>query len=58
MVNKPQILEVVQRKASAMLGRPIRVVAIDKSKKKGSSRQLEELLSYGRAHPECISIKE
>ncbi len=57
-VNKPQILEVVTRKASAMLGRPITVKVADRSAKPRKSQQMEQLLNFGRAHGDIIKIKD
>ncbi|MBQ9167669.1 MAG: DNA polymerase III subunit gamma/tau [Oscillospiraceae bacterium] len=58
MVNKPQILEVVARKASAMLGKPIQVRVADRSAKPQKSVQMEQLLNFGRAHGDIVKIKE
>ena len=57
VVNKPDILEVVSRKASAKLGRPIRVVAVDKNKVKVNSQSMEKLLQFGKDHSDIITIK-
>ena len=58
IINKPEILALVARKASAKLGKPTRVVLIDKSTGKGNSEQMEQLLRFGRAHSDIITIKE
>lgn len=58
MVDKPQILELVSRKATAQLGRPVTAKAVDKSEKPGRNEKLEQLLSFGRAHSDIIKIKE
>ena len=57
IINKPEILELVSRKASAKLGRPIRATAADKTAVKEKSRQMEQLLDFGRAHSDIINIK-
>ena len=57
-VNKPRILEIVARKASAMLGRPIQVRVTDRSAKPQKSAQMEQLLNFGKAHSDVIKIKE
>jgi DNA polymerase-3 subunit gamma/tau len=57
-INKPDILELVARKASAKLGRPIQVTLVDQSTGKGNSEQMEQLLRFGRAHSDIIKIKE
>ena len=57
-VNKPDILEVVTRKASALLGRNVRVAVVDVSAKPAKNPQMEKLLNFGRAHSEVVKIKE
>ena len=57
-INKPEILELVARKASSKLGRPIRVTAADQNAANGKSEQMEQLLRFGRAHSDIINIKE
>ena len=58
MVNKPEIIALVERKASAKLGRPVRVKAVDKNSAVNKSKQMEQLLSFGRAHGDIVKIKE
>ncbi len=57
-INKPEILDIVSRKASARLGRPVRAFATDKASANTKSKQMEQLLSFGRAHSDIITIKE
>ena len=57
VLNKPEILKMISRKASAKLGRPIRAVAVDKSKQKVSTKQMEQLLRFGQEHSDIIRIK-
>jgi len=57
-VNKPDILEVVTRKASALLGRTVRVTVVDISAKPVNNPQMEKLLNFGRAHSDVVKIKE
>ena len=57
-VNRPDVLEVVARKASALLGRNVRVTVVDVTKKAEANPQLEKLLNFGRAHSDVIKIKE
>ena len=57
-INKPDILEVVSRKASAMLGRKIRAFAVDLSAKPANNPRMEQLLNFGKAHSDIIKIKE
>ena len=57
-INRPDILEVVTRKASAMLGRPISVSVVDLSAKPAANPRMEQLLNFGKAHSDIIKIKE
>ena len=57
-VNRPDILEVVIRKASAMLGRSIQVTVVDMSAKPANNPRMEQLMNFGRAHSDIIKIKE
>ena len=58
MIDKPEILELFSRKASAALGRPIRAVAADRNARVRDNKQMDELLSFGRANSDIIKIKE
>ena len=58
MVNKPQVLELVARKAGAMLARPVTVKVVDASAAPQKSEKMDQLLSFGRAHSNVIKIKE
>ena len=58
MVNKPEIIALVERKASAKLGRPVRARAVDRLNTGSKSKQMEQLLSFGRAHGDIVKIKE
>ena len=57
-VNKPEILSLVARKASAKLGRQIRVTAVDRSNKPKGNARMDQLLNFGRAHSDVVKIKE
>ena len=57
-INKPDVLEVVSRKASAQLGRPIRTAVVDLSAKPAANGKMQELLNFGRAHSDIVKIKE
>ncbi len=57
IVKKPEILELVARKASVKLGRPMRVVVTDDTGFEEKNDQMEQLLNFGRAHSDVISIK-
>ena len=57
MINKPEILELIGNKASAKLGRKIRVVAEDQTGSSAKNAQMEQLLQFGRDHSDVINIK-
>ena len=57
-VNRPVILEVVARKASALLGRPVQVVVVDMSARPANNPQMEKLLNFGKTHSDIVKIKE
>ncbi len=58
MINKPEVIQLVSRKASAKLGRQIAVVVTDESGAATKSEQMEKLLQFGKAHSDIINIKE
>ncbi len=58
MINKPEVLEVFSRKASASLGRPVQAYAVDRTTGKSNTQQMEELLKFGKAHSDFINIIE
>ena len=57
-INRPDILEVVSRKASALLSKPISVSVVDMTAKPAANPQMEQLLNFGRAHSDIVKIKE
>ena len=57
-VGRPEILEVISRKASAMLGRPIQVIPVDLSAKPAGNPKMEQLLNFGREHADIVRIKK
>ncbi len=57
MVNKPEILALVGRKAAAILGRSIKVEVTDGSCA-ADHKKMDQLLSFGRAHADIVKIKE
>ena len=58
IVNKPEFVEMVALKASAKLGRPVRVTVETKQAGMHNGRQMERLLDFGRSHADKINIKE
>ena len=57
MMDKPEILEVVSRKASAMLNRPVRAFTVDVTAKPAGNPRMEQLMNFGRAHSDIVKIK-
>ncbi len=58
MINKPEILALVARKASAILGRPVTAKAVDRSAAPENSARMEKLLRFGREHKDIVHIKD
>ena len=58
MINKPEIISLVERKASAKLGRQIRVSVRDSEPDAVCDDQMQQLLRFGKAHKDIINIKE
>jgi len=58
MMDKPEILDVVSRKASAMLGRPVKAKAIDRNAVPAGNPRMEQLLNFGKAHSDIVNIKK
>lgn len=57
VINKPEILQLIVRKASAKLGRTIRVSVADSSDVTANNEQMDKLLQFGKAHSDVIKIK-
>ena len=57
-INKPEILEIVTRKASARLGSNVKAEAVDLSAQPANNDKMAQLLSFGKAHHDVIKIKE
>ncbi len=58
MLDKPEILEVVSRKASSMLNRPVRIQLIDLTAKPAGNPRMEQLMKFGRDHSDIVNIKK
>ena len=58
MLDKPDVLEVVSRKASAMLNRPIRAVVVDMNARPAGNPRMDQLMKFGREHSDIITIKK
>ena len=57
MLDKPDILEVVSRKAGAMLSRTVQVVVVDITAKPQGNPRMEQLMNFGRQHSDIVKIK-
>ena len=58
IIDKPEIITLISRKASARLGRQVPVMAVDKTNESVKTEQMEQLLRFGRAHSGFVNIKE
>jgi len=58
MISTPEILALVGRKASAILGHPVTATAVDRTAKPDNNAQMERLMRFGREHSDIINIKE
>lgn len=58
MIGKAEILEVVSRKASAQLGRPVKAVAVDLTARPAGNSRMENLLNFGRTHSDIVNLKD
>ncbi len=54
-INKPEVLQLAARKATAILGRPVQAVAVDKTK--AISDGMDHFLQFGRQYPDFVNIK-
>ena len=57
-VNRPDILEVVSRKAASLLGYPVQLKVVDISAKPSGNPKMEQLIKFSRAHSDIVTIKE
>ena len=57
MLDRPEILEVVSRKATAMLSHPVKAATVDMSEKPAANPRMEQLMNFGRAHSDIVTIK-
>ena len=58
LINRPDVLEIVSRKASAMLGRPLQAKVVDMSAAPKGNPRMEQLLNFGKAHSDIVRIKK
>jgi len=57
MVNKPEILALVARKASAILGHQVSAKVVDSTAIPSRNKKMESLLSFSKEHPDIINIE-
>ncbi len=57
VIGKPEILEIVSRKISAMLGQRIQAVVVDLSARPAGNPRMDQLMDFGRAHSDVVKIK-
>jgi DNA polymerase-3 subunit gamma/tau len=58
MLDKPEIVSIISQKASARLGKQIRIVITDITSKPSMNRNMSQLLDFGRAHADIVRIKD
>ena len=58
MIGKPEVLEIVARKAAVQLGHPVKVITVDMSAKPDGNKRLDNLLQFGRQHGDIITMNE
>ena len=58
MVNKPEILALVSRKASAIVGQQLTAVAVDQSAMPQQNQRFQDLINFGKNHSDIVQIKE
>ena len=58
IVGKEDVLEVVSRKASVLLGKPIKAKVTDLSRQGRDGAGMSKLMRFGRANPDIVRIKE
>ena len=57
MVDVPELLQLVARKASAQLGRKVMVKAVDISANPVQNAKMDQLLNFSKEHADIIKIK-
>ena len=58
IINKPDIIALVSRKASAKLGKPVPIVVTDDSGLSAKSEQMEQLVNFGKSHSDIIRFTD
>ena len=57
-LDKPEILSIVALKASARLGKQMRVAVVDMTAHPSINKNMSQLLDFGRAHSDIVRIKD
>ena len=57
MVNKPEILSMVAKKASSILGRQVNAKIVDSTSVPTKNAKMESLLNFSKEHPDIINIQ-
>lgn len=57
MINKPDVLELVSRKASSLLGRKV-TATVEDTTARTAGAGMEQLMDFGRNHSNIVTIKE
>jgi len=57
MLDKPEIRELAARKASVILGRPVTVKMVNRKAERTKTREMDQLMAFGREHSDIIKIK-
>ena len=57
-LDQPQLLEIVSRKAGALLNRPIQAVVVDTAAKPKGNPRMDQLMKFGREHSDIVKIKK
>ncbi len=58
MIDKPDIIALVSRKASNLLGKRVTAVAEDETAAPADNSKMQRLMDFGRAHSDIVKIKE
>ena len=58
LVDKPEIRELVARKAANLLGKNLTVTVEDGSAKPRNDEKMQQLMNFGRSHSDIVRIKE
>ena len=56
-LDNPEIRDLAARKASIILGRPVTVKLVNRKAERSKTREMEELMAFGREHSDIIKIK-